>query len=156
MNQHLVKREMTSEGPRRSGAFQGGRSATVNLRESPVTWLHARGHLTDRQLAAGECLRADWERAQLAPRVTMRWDPVKIDGSPPAILSMGERQLAARARFDGAIAAAGPGLSDILWRVACAGERVQCAEQALGWPTRSGKLVLGLALDRVARFYKVG
>lgn len=156
MKPHLVERELTSEGPRRSGARRGRRSVTVNLAESPLTWLHARGHLTDRQLAAGEQLRADWERAQLAPRVTMRWDPVRVPGGADPGLTPGERQLAAKARFDGAIAAAGPGLSDILWRVACAGEGLPSAEKALGWPVRSGKLVLGLALDRVADFYRLG
>lgn len=155
MKQHLVERELTSEGPRRSAARRARRSATVNLAESPLTWLHARGHLSDRQLAAGEQLRADWERAQLAPRVTMRWDPVRVHGGADPGLTPGERQLAANARFDGAIAAAGPGLSDILWRVACAGEGLPVAEKALGWPVRSGKLVLGLALDRIADFYRV-
>lgn len=154
--QQLVERALTSEGPVRSRPRRGGRSASVNIAESPLTWLHARGHLSDRQLAAGECLRADWERAQLPPRVTTSWDPVRIRGGRAAMLEPGERQLAAKARFDGAIAAAGPGLSDILWRVACAGEAVQGAERVLGWPIRSGKLVLALALDRVAGFYRLG
>ena len=66
-----------------------------------------------------------------------------------------ERQIAAKARFDGAIAATGRGLEDILWRVVCAGETVPDAERALAWPVRSGKLVLRLALDRVADFYRL-
>ena len=155
MKRELVERELTSEGPARRRPRKGRRSATVNVAESPLTRLHARGHLTDRQLAAGEQLRADWERAALAPRVTMRWDPVRVSGGRDADLSPAERQVAAKARFDGAIAEAGPGLSDILWRVACAGEGVPVAEKALGWPVRSGKLVLGLALDRVAAFYRL-
>ena len=61
-----------------------------------------------------------------------------------------------RARFDAAVAAAGPGLADILWRVVCAGETVPLAERELAWPVRSGKLVLRLALDRVAGFYRIG
>jgi hypothetical protein len=52
------------------------------------------------------------------------------------------------------VAAAGPGLSDILWRVVCAGEGVPDAEKALGWPARAGRLVLILALDRVATYYR--
>ena len=48
MTRKLVERELTSEGPRRS---QGGRtkriSVTVNIGESPIAWLHARGHLSD-------------------------------------------------------------------------------------------------------------
>lgn len=155
MQRQLVERELTSEGPGPGPARKGGRSVTVNLAESPMTWLHARGHLSDVQFAAGECLRRDFERAQLAPGMTMRWDPVRIQGSGDGPLSGGERQLAARQRFDQAVRAAGPGLSDILWRVVCAGEGLPSAERALDWPVRSGKLVLRLALDRLAVFYRL-
>jgi hypothetical protein len=87
----------------------------------------------------------------------MRWDPVRTKGAGSDCgLSPTERQLAAKQRFDGAIAAAGTGLSDILWRVVCAGEALADAEKALAWPSRSGKLVLKLALDRVADFYRIG
>ena len=64
-------------------------------------------------------------------------------------------QISARRRFDAAAAAAGPGLGDILWRIVCAGEGMRDAERALGWPARAGKLVLGLALDRLADFYGI-
>ena len=30
------------------------RTVTVNLAESPLSWLHARGHLSDRQMLAGK------------------------------------------------------------------------------------------------------
>lgn len=156
MRRSLEERELTSEGPAQRAARRGCRSVTVNLAESPLTWLHARGHLSDAQFQAGERLRADWERAQLAPRVTMRWDAVRVQGGGEAGLTPGERQQAARARFDRAVAAAGPGLSDVLWRVVCAGEALPDAERALAWPARSGKLVLKLALDRVAGFYRIG
>ena len=157
MKQHLVERELTSEGPRRSGGVAARRrSVTVNLAESPLTWLRARGHLDDRLFAAGERLRADYERAQLGPSLTMRWEPVRIRGTNGGGLAPSERQLAARQRFDGAIAAAGKGLEDILWRVVCACETVTAAEKELEWPARSGKLVLRIALDRVADFYRIG
>ena len=154
MRRILQERELTSEGPSSRPPRRGGRSVAVNLAESPLTWLHARGHLSDRQLDAGERLRSDWERAQLAPGVTMRWDLVRVQGGERG-LAPGERQLAAKARFDGAVAAAGPGLADVLWRVVCAGEALPDAERALVWPARSGKLVLKLALDRVADFYRI-
>ena len=158
MTRTLVERELTAEGPRRdAGAMRGKRSVMVNLGESPLTWLHSRGHLSDRQFDAGERLRADWERAQLAPSVTMRWDAIGgTRGGGGGGLNPGERQLAAKARFDAAVAMAGPGLADVLWRVACAGESLPMAEKALAWPVRSGKLVLRLALDRVADFYRLG
>ena len=156
MRRELVERELTSEGPGRSGPRKRRRSATVNLAESPLSWLHARGHIDDRLLAAGEQLRSDFERAQLAPNVTMRWEPVRIagKGADPG-LSPTERQIAAKERFDGALAEAGSGLSDILWRVVCGGEGLPEAEKSLQWPARSGKLVLKLALDRVADFYRI-
>ena len=84
----------------------------------------------------------------------MSWDPVRSRGGS-GDLSPGERQIAAKARFDAAVANAGPGLADVLWRVACAGESLPMAEKALAWPVRSGKLVLRLALDRVADFYRL-
>ena len=156
MQRKLVERELTPEGPRRHpGVAARRRSVTVNLAESPLGWLHAHGHLDDRLFDAGERLRTDYERARIAPGVTMRWEPVRIRGTGTS-LSPGERQMAARQRFDGAIAAAGKGLEDILWRVVCACETLPAAEKALAWPARSGKLVLRLALDRVADFYRIG
>ena len=157
MQRELVDCELTEAGPIRRQSAAVARRVTVNLGESPLCWLHARGHLSDGQLAAGECLRRDWETAQLAPAITMRWDPVRVQGGGgDGSLSGAERQMAARARFDAAVAAAGPGLADILWRVVCAGETVPLAERELAWPVRSGKLVLRLALDRVAGFYRIG
>jgi hypothetical protein len=134
------------------------RHVTVNVAESPIAWLAARGMLTPAQLAAGERLRADYERAGLSARLTMRWD-----AAPPAKSRGGARgadaslaRIDAHRRFHAAIDHAGPGLADICWRVICAGEGIGGAEKGLGWPARSGKLVLGLALDRLARFYGTG
>ena len=156
MQRELAERELTQEGPRRgSGVAKRKRSVTVNLAESPLTWLHARGHLDDRLLDAGERLRADWERAQLGPSVTMRWDPVRVKGGAASGLTETERQIAAKDRFDRALAEAGKGLEDILWRVVCAGETLPVAEKGLAWPARSGKLVLKIALERVADFYRL-
>lgn len=137
---------------------QRRRSVTMNLAESPLSWLAARGHLTHRQAAAGELLRRDYEQAGLGPRVTMRWDPLppgrvpRGPGNPPGAA---HHHLGARQRFDGAMAALGPGLDDICWRLVCAGEPMTEAEKGLGWPKRSGRLVLTLALDRIADYYSV-
>jgi hypothetical protein len=156
MPRQLVERELTPEGPRRRGSARGKRrTVTVNLAESPLGWLHAHGHLDERLFDAGERLRADYERARLGASVTMRWDPVRVKTTSDVGLNPTERQIAARARFDGAVASAGKGLADILWRVVCACESLPDAERALEWPARSGKLVLRLALDRVADFYRL-
>jgi hypothetical protein len=88
----------------------------------------------------------------------MTWDAAPIasgrGGAAPEVDLCGA-QLDARRRFDDAIAAAGPGLADILWRVVCAGEGMREAETALGWPARAGKLVLNFALDRIASYYRI-
>ena len=132
---------------------RGGRSVTVNVAESPLSWLAARGLVDARQLEAGERLRGDYERAQLAPGVTMRWDAMRVDCGGGGGLDPTTAQLAAKRRFDAATAALGRGLADVAWRVICAGEPMTAAEKALGWPSRSGRVVLTLALDRLADHY---
>lgn len=128
---------------------------TVNLAESPLAWLARRGHLTARQLAAGERLRGDHGRSGLAARVTMRWDPtVAGRGTGAGAHGQGLGAIDAKRRFEQAMDAVGPGLRDVLWRVACEGEGLADAERGLGWPARAAKLVLGLALDRLAIFYE--
>ena len=128
-----------------------GRRVVVNAAESPLAWLASRGLVSRRQVEAGERLRADYERAAIAPGVTMRWVP-RVDGEGGGV-DPTTAQISAKRRFDVAIAAVGPGLADILWRVNCAGEGIPDAERALGWPARAGRVVLGIALDRVADHY---
>ena len=130
-----------------------GRRVTVNLRESPRAWLAARGLVDARQSEAGERLRIDWERAGLAPSVTMRWSP-RVSGGGGGV-DPATAQLSAKRRFDDAVAAVGRGLADVLWRVVCAGEALPGAEKALGWPARSGRVVLTIALDRLADHYRL-
>lgn len=141
-----------SAGPGKRNA----RKVTINLAESPLSWLHARGHLDDRQLLAGETLRGDYESASLAPRVTMRWDAAPVERRRTrAPASPTDQMIVAKRRFDAALASVGPDLADIVWRVICAGEGLPVAERALGWPSRSGKIVLRIALDRLAAFYRL-
>jgi Domain of unknown function (DUF6456) len=136
----------------------GSRSVTVNLAESPLGWLKARRLVSDRQFAAGEQLRLDYERGGLPQRTTMAWDatPIaKMRQSAFDPVARTEKQILAKKRFIAATDHAGRGLSDILWRVICGGETVPTAENALGWPKRAGRLVLTMALDRVADYYRM-
>jgi Domain of unknown function (DUF6456) len=155
----LIERAMEPEAAPADGRrLPQRRSVTVNLAEAPLGWLFARGLVTRRQFDAGERLRSDWERSQLAPRVTMSWDAAPVArgrGGASAAPDLAGAQIDAKRRFDAATAAAGPGLCDILWRIVCAGEGMRDAETALGWPARAGKLVLTLALDRVADYYRL-
>jgi hypothetical protein len=157
-NRLLAERPLARDGQERSARRKPARSVTVNLAESPLGWLLARGMVTKRQYDAGERLRADWERAQLAPSVTMRWDAPPTGKAPRGAPRRGDPtavQIAAKLRFEAAVDAVGGGLADILWRVVCAGEGMRDAETALGWPARAGKIVLALALDRLADYYRL-
>ena len=153
----LVEREFSDglvRGP--AGPKSRGRRVAVNLAESPLGWLRSRGHVDARQFEAGERLRRDYEIAALGPRVTMRWEAAPRAGGrrgPPEGLDPTLAQISAKRRFDAAVAAAGPWLADVLWRVVCAGEGLAAAEKALRWPSRAGTLVLGIALDRLADHY---
>ena len=154
----LTERALHGDTPAERSRGKAARSVTVNIAESPLGWLFARGHVTQRQHDAGERLRLDWERAQLSQRVTMRWDAAPVArnrGGRAETLELSGSQLDAKRRFEAALSEAGPGLSDILWRVVCAGEGMREAESALGWPARAGKLVLAIALDRVAEYYRI-
>ena len=154
----LITEQALGDGAEGATTMRPSRSVTINMAESPLGWLLARGHVTRRQYDAGERLRRDWERAQLAPHVTMLWDSAPVArgrGGSGSGTDLSNAQIDAKRRFHGAIESAGPGLADILWRIVCAGEGMRDAETALGWPARAGQVVLTLALDRVAAYYKV-
>ncbi len=158
-NRLLAERPLPRDGQDRTARGKAARSVTVNLAESPLGWLLARGMIGIRQYDAGERLRGDWERAQLGPQVTMRWDAPptgKVARGAPGLPDPTEAQLSSKRRFEAAVEAVGPGLSEILWRIVCAGEGMRDAETALGWPARAGRIVLGLALDRLADYYRLG
>ena len=154
----LKERAIGRNGEIVKGRARAVRSVTVNAVESPLGWLFVRGLVNKRQFEAGEQLRSDWERARLSSSVTMRWDAAPISGQrsgPGTAPDLLGAQIDARRRFERAVDAAGPGLSDILWRVVCSGEGMRDAETALGWPARAGKVVLSLALDRIADHYRI-
>lgn len=150
---------LTSHRPQRPAAGAQAKPG-FNDAESPLTWLRSRRGpsgeplLSDTQYLAGERLRADFERAMLMRRVTVNWDTAGTGsrgGNAAADLSDGA--IAARQRYHRALDAVGPELSGILSRICCMAEGLEQAERELGLPQRSGKAVLGLALNALARHY---
>lgn len=138
--------ERVLEGAGRRGA------ASRSISRNHYSAGRARGLIDGRQFEAGERLRGDYEMAALGPRVTMRWE-ARVDGGGGDGLDPATAQIAAKRRFDAAVEEVGPGLNDVLWRVVCACEGLPATEKALGWPVRAGRVVLTLALDRLARHY---
>ena len=127
----------------------------VNEGESPLGWLKARGMIDAVQLEAGERLRRDFTVAQLAPRLGVDWSAPIISGSRGSLTGpmLTDIVLAAKQRFSRALSTVGPGLSDLLFEVCCHLTGLEAMENANGWPRRSGKVVLQIALDRLAAHY---
>jgi hypothetical protein len=131
-----------------------------NDAESPLQWLARRKLLSPQQVDAGERLRSDFTFSGLTPRLTVNWDAIGPGSagrrpSPGAGLELSDRVVAARQRFDRALSAVGPELAGILIDVCCHLKGIEIAERAAGWPVRSGRIVLGLALSALARHYGI-
>jgi Domain of unknown function (DUF6456) len=155
--------------PSKPAAAAPRTSASVNPAESPLAWLRRRkdrdgeAMISQAQFDAGERLRADFWFAQMTPRVTMNWSamaPSQRRRRAGMTLSpdgdMQENIAASRERVRRALGAVGPELAGVLIDVCCHLKGLEEAERAAGWPARAGKVVLQLALTRLARHYGIG
>jgi uncharacterized protein DUF6456 len=139
-------------------------SASPAARESPLRWLRRRKDksgrplLTEAQFQAGEKLAADYCHAQLMPRVTANWSGLapserRRRSAPGAGVEMRDAVAAARQRVNRALEAVGAEMAGILVDVCCHETGLEAAERSAGWPCRSGKVVLDIALTILARHY---
>ena len=136
----------------------------VDERESPLAWLarrkgrDGRALIEPHQFQAGERLRGSFDMANLMPRTTANWqaavarDRRSGDGSA----SMTDTMIAARQQVHRALDAVGPEFSGLLLDICCFLKRLEDVERERQWPARSAKIVLQLALDRLARHYGLG
>ena len=140
--------------------------ADVNDAETPLAWLRRRKAadgkplISDMQLEAGERLRRDFTLSALSARVTTNW-AFNPGGGPntgrrfdPSDVT--DMALSARIRLAKALEAVGSGLSGVLTEVCCNHRGLEEIERSFGWPQRSGKVVLQIALDRLAEHYQKG
>jgi hypothetical protein len=141
----------------------GEQRLRFNLAESPLSVLgrkrdqNGQSYLSADLIEAGERLREDFELAQMGPRTTQNWERFLTVADGPSFGGRGpaEGPSDARVRVAKALEALGPGLSDIVFRVCCFLEGLETAEKRLGWSARSGKVVLKIALERLARHYGI-
>ena len=132
----------------------GGRAVRVNMAESPLARLKFRKLVDDRQFAAGERLRRDFTLGQMTPRMGVDWSaPVVTGGRGAGRDNISDVAITARQRLNLALKAAGPGLGDLLFDVCCHLTPLEQAEAARGWARRSARIVLTIALDRLATHY---
>lgn len=140
---------------------RSGAGAKFDESESPLVWLarrkgtDGRALIEPHQLQAGERLRAEFTAAQMMPRTTSNWhSPIagrRRDGN--AGEHMTDRMVAARQRMRHALEAAGPEFSGLLLDVCCFLKKLDEVERERRWPARSAKVVLQLALERLARHF---
>ncbi len=138
-----------------------GTGAVFDEAESPLLWLarrkgaDGRALIEPHQLQAGERLRSDFTFAQMMPRTTSNWhSPVagrNRDGQSAG--HMTERAIDARRRTRLALDNVGPEFAGLLLDVCCFLKRLEDVERERKWPARSAKVVLQLALERLARHY---
>ncbi|MEM1161866.1 MAG: DUF6456 domain-containing protein [Pseudomonadota bacterium] len=135
----------------------------VNLGESPIGWLARRKgsdgkpFLGPEEVEAAERLRCDFEAANLGPQIAQDWQRFltpsdRLSGTPQHH-GPGGGATAARDRVMAALASLGPGLADVVMRTCCFLEGLEACERRMGWSARSGKVVLQLALHRLADHY---
>jgi hypothetical protein len=138
-------------------------SVDYDCAESPLAWLRTRKDrggrplISEEQYCAGLRLHADFMAAHLSQRITRNWDSPVSNAAIPysGALNQSERSLAAKQRYYAALDAVGPELSRILVEVCCFACGIEAVERLLGWPRRSGKVVLELALTSLARAYGI-
>ena len=116
--------------------------------------------LSDAEFDAGEKLRADFWFAQMTPRVTANWSLLLGaggggKGAPDLGPDMRDSIIAARERVRRALANVGPDLAGVLIDVCCHLKGLEASEKASGWPQRSGKIILQIALRQLARHYRL-
>lgn len=148
-----------AEGPARfAGAEEAAARRPVGA-ESPLTTLarrrdkDGRPFLSRDLVRAGERLREDFELSQMGPRVAQDWSQFLTAGVRATARGAGGAG-DARARFEAALADLGPGLGDVALRCCCKMEGLESCEKRMGWSARSGKIVLRIALQRLALHYQ--
>lgn len=140
------------------------RPVLVNEAESPLGWLKSRKDrngrplITDDQYQAGERLRADYWFAHLSARVTSNWSALAPGqrsrrGAPSNAAALRDEVIAAKERVLRALMAVGPEVTGVLVDICCELKGLEEAEKENGWPQRAGKVVLQIALTRLARHY---
>ncbi len=156
--------DMRSCRERKATRGQERETPDRNLAESPLAWLarrkdkDGRPMLTDAEFDAGEKLRADFWFAQMTPRVTANWSLLLSGGggsrsAPDIGPDIRDSVIAAHERVKRALAAVGPDLAGVLIDVCCHLKGLEASEKASGWPQRSGKIILQIALRQLARHY---
>lgn len=104
----------------------------------------------------GERLRMDFELTQMQGKTGPSWDAIMtggVSGSKSGGQGPDLRQMQASERLQAALRYLGPELGDVALITCCHQQGMEYAEKELSMPARSGKYVLRIALNMLARHY---
>lgn len=127
-------------------------------------WLRKRSSATgeplisEAEFAAGERFRADYFSANAMPNITARLSidaEVRVPSRDPdnGLAARMDQLIKSRQAVLGALEAVGPELGELLIETCCHERGLKTIENARGWPQRSGKVVLTIALRQLAGHY---
>lgn len=138
---------------------------TFDQEYSPIIKLYnrqrniAHKYLTDIHLQAGQKLFETFITANLQPNVTMNWENLQsvrqshYTGGKQATYS--ETVYSARRQLYASLLHVGEEFAAILVEICLFGNGLEATEKAMNWPARSGKLLLTMALDRLAEHFQI-
>ncbi|MET0530524.1 MAG: DUF6456 domain-containing protein, partial [Microvirga sp.] len=139
----------------------GTKRVRMDADESPLDWLRRRKDrngepmIDEAAYQAGERLRTDIMLAGLLPGVTARWDAMPTSGAPGSPSDATDRMVAARQRIRHAFDAVGSDFADLLMDLCGFLKGLELIERERQWPQRSAKIVVRLALARLAEHYGI-
>lgn len=166
----LALRKLMSEGggeiPKTSPTPlpEGSPLARVEAAESPLSWLRCHRDRSGEpmisavQFDAGERLRTDFLFAGMTPRVTVNWMATggsSGTGGGGIGVDLRDNVIAAQQRVRRSLAAVSSVSASLLIDVCGHLTGLEEIERTRGWPPRSGKIVLQVALSELARHYRL-
>lgn len=151
-NTDLIQKDIMFEG--------ASKTVLANQAESPLLRLFTRKEKTgkawldENQFKAGEKLRADFEKANLQPRISANWEASVSSGNRGSTVNdLSDFALDARMRVECALNEIGPELAEVVLDVCCFLKGLETVERERRWPPRSAKLLLRTALSALSRHY---
>lgn len=151
-NNARLGRDQPEADPAAAGSAANPRYIVV---ENPILSLSRRKDkngkpfISKEQLSAGEHLRQDYELSGLSVEdLQLAKDQLAI-----ANASLPKGVTSARQRLKQALDDLGPGLAEAAFECCCLQRGLEVTEKKMGWSSRSGKIVLRIALTRLLRHY---
>lgn len=137
------------------------RNRTTGDSTSPLAWLarrHGKGAqplLSASALEAAFRLRDDFEIGRAGVDSGTDWQSF-LSELPALTREASDEPAAARRRLARALSDLGSGLAEVTTAVCCFDEGLEAVERRMGWAARSAKVVLAIALSRLAAHYGIG